>query len=64
MKLNLTRRQKSVILILMDSIFIVISSLLARELVQAYTFPSDQFYFVMVGVCVSGYLILGLRYIN
>lgn len=62
MKLNLTRRQKSVILILMDSIFIVISSLLARELVQAYTFPSDQFYFVMVGVCVSGYLILGLRY--
>ncbi len=62
MKLNLTRRQKSVILILMDSIFIFISSLLARELVQAYTFPSDQFYFVMVGVCVSGYLILGLRY--
>ena len=62
MKLNLTRRQKSVILISMDSIFIVISSFLARELVQAYTFPSDQFYFVMVGVCVSGYLILGLRY--
>lgn len=62
MKIRLTRRQKAVVLILMDSLFIFISSLVAHWLVAAYIKPSNQFYFVMVGVCIISYLILGLRY--
>jgi len=42
--------------------FIFISSLMAHELIEAYIFPSDRFYFIMVGVCILSYLILGLRH--
>lgn len=62
LRLSLSRKQKALILIMMDSIFIFISSLVAHELIKAYVFPSDRFYFVMVSVCVLSYVILGLRF--
>ena len=62
MKLHLSRRQKALVLMFFDSIFIFISSLLAYWLIESYIGPPNHFYFVMVGVCVISYLILGLRY--
>lgn len=47
---------------MMDSLFIFISSLMAYELIKVYIVPPILFYFVMVGVCILSYVILGLRY--
>lgn len=62
MRLNLSRKQKALVLIMMDSLFIFISSLMAYELIKVYIVPPILFYFVMVGVCILSYVILGLRY--
>ena len=62
MEMNLSRRKKALVLIIMDSLFIFISSLLAYWLIEAYVEAPNLFYFIMVGVCVFSYLLLGLRF--
>lgn len=59
--MNLTRRQKAVILMLVDSLSILLSAFLAHYLIEAYIHPENNFYFVMIAVCVISYLLLGLR---
>lgn len=62
MTLNLSRKQKAIVLIMLDSLFIFISALLAYWLIQAYIAPPNMFFYVMVSVCIGTYLVLGLRY--
>ena len=61
MSLNLSRKQKAMVLILLDSFFIFVSALLAYWLIQAYIGPPQMFFFVMVSVCIGSYILLGLR---
>lgn len=61
MPLKLSRKEKSIILILLDSFFIFVSALLAYWLIQAYIGPPQTFFFVMVSVCIGSYILLGLR---
>lgn len=60
--MDLTRGQKSFILMFVDSIAILLSAFLAHYLVEAYIRPTDSFYFVMIGVSIACYLVLGLRH--
>ena len=62
MTLKLSRKQKSIVLILLDTFFIFISALLAYWLIQTYIAPPNTFFYVMVGVCISSYIMLGLQY--
>ncbi|AZP05752.1 polysaccharide biosynthesis protein [Jeotgalibaca ciconiae] len=45
-----------------DSIFILMSAFLAHYIVQQYVRPDTSFYYVMIGVCILSYLILGFRH--
>ena len=56
MSLNLSRKQKAMVLILLDSFFIFVSALLAYWLIQAYIGPPQMFFFVMVSVCIGSYI--------
>ncbi|MGP6146550.1 polysaccharide biosynthesis protein [Jeotgalibaca sp. A122] len=58
----LTRGQKSFILMFVDSVCILLSALLAHFLIESYIQPADIFYYVMIGVAILSYLVLGLRY--
>lgn len=60
--MQLSRRQKAAILMLVDSVFILLSAFLAHFLIQAYVRPDDSFYYVMVGICILSYLLLGGRH--
>ncbi|SYZ78314.1 polysaccharide biosynthesis protein [Trichococcus shcherbakoviae] len=62
MPLNLSRKQKSIVLILLDSLFIFVSALLSYWLIQSYIAPPHTFFYVMVGVCIGSYIMLGLQY--
>ena len=44
MSLNLSRKQKAMVLILLDSFFIFVSALLAYWLIQAYIGPPQTFF--------------------
>ena len=59
---NLSRKQKSIVLILLDSLFIFVSALLSYWLIQSYIAPPNTFFYVMVGVCIGSYIMLGLQY--
>ena len=61
MSLNLSRKQKAMVLIFLDSFFIFVSALLAYWLIQAYIWPPQTFFFVMVSVCIGSYILIGLR---
>jgi hypothetical protein len=41
---NLSRKQKSIVLILLDSLFIFVSALLAYWLIQSYIAPPNTFF--------------------
>lgn len=58
----LSRGQKAFILMFVDSICILFSAFLAHYLVEAYIRPENIFYYVMIGVSILAYLILGLRH--
>jgi FlaA1/EpsC-like NDP-sugar epimerase len=62
MPLKLSRKQKSIVLITLDSLFIFVSALLAYWLIQSYIAPPNTFFYVMVGICIGSYVALGLRY--
>ena len=62
MKYNFSRKQKAIILILLDSLFILISALMAYCLIQVYIVQPNAFFYVMVSVCICTYLLFGLRY--
>ena len=61
MSLNLSRKQKAMVLILLDSFFIFVSALLAYWLIQTYIAPPNTFFYVMVSICIGSYILLGLR---
>ena len=61
MSLNLSRKQKAMVLILLDSFFIFVSALLAYWLIQTYIAPPNAFFYVMVSICIGSYILLGLR---
>ena len=60
--MDLTRGQKSFILMFVDSVSILFSAFLAHFLVEAYVRPADSFYYVMIGVSIASYLTFGLRH--
>ena len=62
MEEGLSRKQKSSILMIVDSLFILLSAFLAHYIVQLYVRPDTKFYYVMIGVCIGLYLILGFRH--
>lgn len=47
---------------IVDSIFILISAFLAHYIVELYITPTTSFYYLMIGICVLSYLILGFRH--
>ena len=59
---HLSRKQKSIVLILLDSFFIFISALLAYWLIESYIAPPNTFFYVMVSICIGSYIVLGLQY--
>lgn len=61
MKVSLSRRQKAAALILIDSVFILLSAFMAHYLIKAYVRPDDSFYYIMVGICILSYVLLGSR---
>ncbi len=58
----LTRGQKSFILIFVDAICILFASFLTHYLIDAYIYPAESFYYLMIGVCILSYIVLGLRH--
>jgi FlaA1/EpsC-like NDP-sugar epimerase len=62
MPLKLSRKQKAIVLILLDSFFIFVSALLAYWLIESYIAPPNAFFYVMVSICIGSYVALGLQY--
>ncbi|QIK51224.1 polysaccharide biosynthesis protein [Jeotgalibaca porci] len=60
--MDLTRGQKSFILMFVDSISILFSAFLAHYLVEAYIRPVNSFYYVMIGISILSYLVMGLKH--
>lgn len=60
--MDLTRGQKSFILMFVDSISILFSAFLAHYLVEAYIRPANSFYYVMIGISILSYLVMGLKH--
>lgn len=60
--MELSRKQKAVILMLLDSMFILFSAFLAHYIVKEYVRPEDQFYYLMIGISILIYLMFGLRH--
>lgn len=62
MKERLSRKQKSTLLMIVDSVFILISAFLSHFIVEMFIRPITGFYFMMVGICILVYFILGIRH--